>query len=46
MFAARVIGAARPAWTPRADPRLDALACAYELLVAAPAATVLMEASR
>jgi len=46
VFAARLIGAVRPAWTPRADPRQEALAAAYELLIAAPAATVLMEASR
>ena len=27
-------GAARPAWSPYADPRLDALAAAYRLLLA------------
>jgi len=30
-----VHGAPRPAWTPHADPRLDALAAGYRLLLAA-----------
>ena len=47
VFAARVVGAVRPAWTPRADPRLDALAAGYELLVATPVTVAeLMEVSR
>jgi hypothetical protein len=29
-----VLGAQRPAWTPHTDPRLDALAASYELLLA------------
>lgn len=37
VFAARLVGAMRPPWTPHADPRLDALAGGYELLVATPA---------
>ncbi len=32
-FAAVVRGARRPAWTPYADPRLDALAAGYGLLL-------------
>jgi len=32
-FAAVVGGASRPAWTPYADPRLDALAAGYGLLL-------------
>ncbi len=36
VFAARLAGAARPAWTPHADPRLEALAAGYELLLAPP----------
>jgi hypothetical protein len=32
-YVARLLGAARPAWTPYGDPRLDALADAYELIV-------------
>lgn len=36
VFAARLAGAVRPAWTPHADPRLEALAAGYELLLAAP----------
>ncbi|HEV8163113.1 MAG TPA: hypothetical protein VGR74_01455, partial [Actinomycetota bacterium] len=34
-FAAVVCGACRPAWTPYADPRLDALAAGYGLLLGA-----------
>ena len=34
-FVAAVHGAPRPAWTPHADPRLDALAAGYGLLLAA-----------
>ncbi len=33
VFAAVVCGARRPAWTPYADPRLDALAAGYGLLL-------------
>jgi len=36
MFVARLAGAIRPPWTPHADPRLEALAAAYELLLVAP----------
>lgn len=36
VFAASVVGATRPAWTPHNDPRLDALAAGFELLRAAP----------
>jgi hypothetical protein len=32
-FAAVVCGACRPAWTPYADPRLDALAAGYRMLL-------------
>lgn len=35
-YAARLAGAVRPPWTPHADPRLEALAAGYELLLAAP----------
>ena len=34
-FVAALHGAPRPAWTPHADPRLDALAAGYRLLLAA-----------
>jgi hypothetical protein len=34
VFVARLVGGKRPAWTPRADPRLEALAASYELLLA------------
>lgn len=47
VFAARVLGAARAPWTPGGDPRLDALAAGYELLVAAPVTVAdLMEVAR
>ena len=47
VFAARVLGAARPPWTPGADPRLHVLAAGYELLVAAPVTVAeLMEVAR
>lgn len=35
IFVASVTGAARPPWSPYADPRVEALAAGYELLVAA-----------
>lgn len=34
-FAARVVGAAHPPWSPSDDPRLAALAAGYQLLLAA-----------
>lgn len=34
IFVARLAGAIRPPWTPHADPRLEALAAGYELLLA------------
>lgn len=33
VFSARLVGARRAAWTPYGDPRLDALAAAYGLIV-------------
>jgi hypothetical protein len=32
-----MLGAQRPPWTPGADPRWDALAASYELIVSVPA---------
>ncbi|MGH2803505.1 MAG: hypothetical protein ACRDL4_10730 [Thermoleophilaceae bacterium] len=46
IFAARVVGATRPPWTPHADPRLEVLAAGFELLVAAPIDLVTKEAHR
>ncbi len=46
VFVARVVGAARPPWTPHDDPRLQALADALALLAAAPIASVEQEAAR
>lgn len=40
-FAATVVGARRPAWTPHADPRLDALAAGYQLVLAHQAGLVI-----
>jgi len=34
VFWSQVIGATRPAWTPHRDPRVDALASTYRLLLA------------
>lgn len=34
LFEVNLIGAHRPPWTPHADPRLEALAAAFELLLA------------
>lgn len=36
VFAASVVGATRPPWTPHNDPRLDALASGFEFLLGAP----------
>jgi hypothetical protein len=33
VFRAELVGASRPAWTPYADPRIEALAAAYRLLL-------------
>jgi len=37
VFAAELLGASRPAWSPHADPRLDALADGYQFLLDAAA---------
>lgn len=36
VFAARLLGAQRPAWTPYEDPRLVALGVAYEFVLESP----------
>lgn len=33
VFRAELLGAARPAWTPHADPRVSALAAGYQFLL-------------
>lgn len=38
VYTAVVVGAERAPWTPYADPRLDALATGYELILQVPAA--------
>jgi hypothetical protein len=38
IFVAELLGAARRAWSPHADPRLDALAAGYQFLLDAAAA--------
>jgi hypothetical protein len=37
VFVAELFGAARPAWTPHADPRLSVLAAGYQFLLDAVA---------
>ena len=37
-YAATVVGARRPAWSPHTDPPVDALAASYQLLLDAAAA--------
>lgn len=47
IFVARLAGADRPAWTPYFDPRLEALAAGYELLLTLPVgAAISKEAQR
>ncbi len=47
VFSPRLSGAARPAWTPHIDPRLEALAAGFELLLAKPiSAAVTLEEAR
>lgn len=36
VFAASIVGAPRPPWSPHQDPRLESLAAGFELLLAAP----------
>lgn len=36
VYGAVIVGAERASWTPYADPRLDALAAAYEMLLRTP----------
>ncbi len=40
LYAASVVGAVRPAWTPHVDPREVALADGFQIIVAASAATL------
>ncbi len=35
VFSARLLGGVRPPWTPQVDPRLDALAAGYSLVLSA-----------
>ena len=47
MFVATLVGATRPAWVPHHDPREEALAAGFSLLLAAPVPpTRLQEAQR
>jgi hypothetical protein len=43
VFCATVLASPRPPWTPAADPRLDALAAGYELLLCTPAMPELLK---
>ncbi len=46
VYTAVVVGAERAPWTPYADPRLDALAAGYELILRVPAACALARRMR
>jgi hypothetical protein len=46
IYTAVVLGAERPSWTPHDDPRLDALACGYELILSTPLDTGILERIR
>jgi hypothetical protein len=41
-FSGRLRGAVRPTWSPHLDPRLEALAAGFELLLARPTGGALM----
>ena len=43
VFSARLSGAVRPPWSPYVDPRLEALARGYELLLGMPGALSTIE---
>lgn len=43
LFVAQLTGSPRPPWSPYADPRLDTLAEAYQLLIAGTSATTALE---
>ncbi|HZC99840.1 MAG TPA: hypothetical protein VFA46_06505 [Actinomycetes bacterium] len=45
VFVAELRGSSRPAWSPYADPRLQALAAAYRLLVEDPNKLAAIEVS-
>jgi hypothetical protein len=46
LYAATLIGAKRAPWTPYADPRFDALAAGYELLLRVPSDFVVAQRKR
>jgi hypothetical protein len=47
VFSAAVVGVTRPPWSPHGDPRLDALAAGYELVLAStPSTTEALEVHR
>jgi hypothetical protein len=45
IFEATLLGGRRPPWTPHADPRLDALAAGFALLLRAPADATALNAT-
>lgn len=45
VFDATLLGGRRPPWTPHADPRLDALAAGFTLLLGVPADTPAADAT-
>lgn len=46
IYTAALIGAERARWTPYADPRLDALAAGYELILRVPPDLAVMQRMR
>jgi hypothetical protein len=46
VYSAALVGAQRSPWTPYADPRLDALAAGYELILRIPAELVVAQRTR
>jgi hypothetical protein len=46
VFTATLRGARRPAWTPHADPRADALAAGYQLILTAAGGLALAKEAR
>jgi hypothetical protein len=43
VFAATIVGAVRPRWSPHSDPRVDTLAAGFELLLAAASGSVILK---
>jgi hypothetical protein len=46
LYTAALIGAKRPPWTPHLDPRFEALAAGYELILRVPSDLVVAQRKR